>query len=353
MAALDKLERVRAALTRFVERLRPEDRVALIAFSDEARVVAPLSARGDGKALRDALGGLQAEGSTNLHAGLVLGLGELERGAGEERVARVLLLTDGMANVGVTDPDEIVRHAKEHQGREGRGIDLSTIGFGLEIDRALLARLAEGGHGLAHFIGDDGDIAKVFEREAQSLLAPVARDIELELSWPHGLALERAYGYAPVQDGDRLRIGLDDLNAGATEVVLASFTRAGAGPATITARLSFFDVARGERRTLLADATFQPARAAGAEIVADHEVRKNLTIAALATSLRTMAEQHAAGDDPAAAATLRDALAITRRHHPRLEDEDIRRTYELCGRTLDVLCPPAVARSGDAWGPLR
>src|SRR6185295_17895077 len=124
------------------------------------------------------IGGLRPEGSTNLHAGLVLGLGELERGAAEQRVARVLLLTDGMANVGVTDPEQIVRDAKAYQGRGGRGIDVSTIGFGTEIDRVLLARLAEGGHGCAQFIGDDGDIAKVFEREAQSLLAPVARDVE-------------------------------------------------------------------------------------------------------------------------------------------------------------------------------
>jgi len=258
-----------------------------------------------------------------------------------------------MANVGVTDPEQIVREAKEHQGPAGRGIDVSTIGFGTEIDRVLLARLAEGGHGAAQFIGDDGDIAKVFEREAQSLLAPVARDVELELSWPRDLALERIYGYAPVQDGSLVRIPLDDLNAGATEVVLASFTRASTGPATIVARLSFFDVARGERRTLVADSTFQPARGASAEIAADHEVRKNLTIAALATSLRTMAEQHAAGNDTAAAATLRDALAVTERRYPRLEDEDIRRVRDLCGRYLDVLCPATVARSGDAWGPLR
>lgn len=353
MAALGKLERVREALTRFVDRLRPEDRIALIAFSDEARVISPLTARGDGRAMREALAGLRPEGSTNLHAGLVLGLGELERGAAERRVARVLVLTDGLANVGVTDPEEIVRDAKEHQGRGGRGIDVSTIGFGTEIDRVLLSRLAEGGHGLAHFIGDDGDVAKVFEREAQALLAPVARDVELELSWPAELDLERIYGYAPVQHDNLVRIGLDDLNAGATAVVLAAFERAIPGPATIAARLSYFDVARGERRTLLADATFQQAREAGSEPVADHEVRKNLTIAALASALRAMAEEHAAGNDGAATATLRDALAVTERHYPRLEDEDVRRVHDVGRRYLDVLCPASVATSSDAWGPLR
>ena len=354
MAAAGKLERVREAILRFVERLRPADRVALIAFDDTARTVLPLAGSGDRARLREAVASLTSGGSTNLCAGVELGLRELGW-AGDERTARIILFTDGMANVGITDPEAIVRISKEHQGRSGRGIDVSTIGCGADIDRALLARLAEGGHGLAHFIGDDEDIAKVFLREAQSLFAPVARDVELTLEWPAGLELEQVYGYAPRCEGGRLHVRLDDLNVGTTQVVLASVRRRtseGAGAELpIRASLSFFDIAHGARRTLDATASFVPA--VDADPVVDGEVGKNLTIAALATSLRTMAERHSGHDDDGAARVLRDALAMADRRFPRREDQDVERVRAQCARWLAVLVPDAAPSSADAWGPLR
>lgn len=355
MAAAGKLERVREAILRFAERLRPADRVALIAFGDAARTVLPLAGSGDRARLREVVASLTSGGSTNLCAGVELGLRELGTPSGDERTARIILFTDGMANVGITDPEAIVRISKEHQGRSGRGIDISTIGCGAEIDRALLARLAEGGHGLAHFIGDDEDITKVFEREAQSLFEPVARDVELTLEWPAGLELEQVYGYAPRCEGQRLHLRLDDLNVGTTQVVLASVkrrTREGAGDELpIRASLSFFDIERGSRRTLDATASFVPA--GDADPVVDGEVRKNLTIAALATSLRTMAERHSGYDDDGAARVLRDALAMADRQFPRREDQDVERVRAQCARWLAGLAPDPAPSHADAWGPLR
>ena len=106
----------------------------------------------------------------------------------------MILLTDGIANVGTTDPQKIAAESSEFNGQ---GVDLSTIGVGLELNNDLLRTLATRGRGLYHFVADYKDIDKVFVTEVQSLLSSVAKNVRLDVEVDPNLIVEKIYGYDP------------------------------------------------------------------------------------------------------------------------------------------------------------
>jgi len=316
MADAGKMETVHAGLRRMVERLRPEDRLAIVAWSHEARLVLPLACVGDGGAARRAIEELAPSGSTNLEAGLACAFASLrddDDRAGTSR--RVILLTDGIANRGVTDPEEILRRAR----RAGEcGIDLATVGVGADLNHDLLQRLARGGRGLYHFVSDRRDLEKVFVDDLQSLLLPVARRVRLDVVLPRGLRVDRVYGhdFEPTRSGFAVR--LDDLSAGTTRVVLARLD-AGTMPeprVRIDATLAF-DPVGGAVHTVLSDSTTlrldrcsDPDRNGPGADAIDPEVTKNVTIALLADALHEAARAAAEGSLRRARRILDGALAV-------------------------------------------
>jgi len=144
MDEANKLTAVKQALQAFVGTLRPADRVALVTYDNEAVLAQPSRSVDDGHWLRSAIARIETGGGTNLHAGLMLGLREVAAHARAETSNRVLLLTDGIANQGVTDPERILADARSYTAED---VDLSTIGVGHNLDTALLDRLARGGRG--------------------------------------------------------------------------------------------------------------------------------------------------------------------------------------------------------------
>jgi len=317
MADAGKIETVHTGLRRMVERLRPEDRLAIVAWSDEALLVLPLARVGDGVAARRAIEELAPSGSTNLEAGLACAFASLrdddDDRAGASR--RVILLTDGIANTGVTDPEEILRRARRFREH---GIDLATVGVGADLNHDLLQRLARDGRGLYHFVSDRRDLEKVFVDDLQSLLLPVARRVRLDVVLPRGLRVDRVYGhdFEPTRSGFTVR--LDDLNAGTTRVVLARLD-AGSLPgprARIDATLAFDPVGgaantvRCESTTLRLDRCGDPDRDGPETDAIDPDVTKNVTIALLADALHEAARAAADGSPRRARRILDGALAV-------------------------------------------
>ena len=318
----DKMSRVKDGLRTMVGRLRPDDIVSIVAFDTQARLLFPAQAIGDGNSLRYAIDCLVPEGGTNLHSGLMMGYSEARRNFRPGATNRVILLTDGIANYGVTDPGRIAAESAECNAR---GIDLSTIGVGLDLNNDLLRTLARSGRGLYHFISDYKDINKVFVNEVQSLISSVAKNVEVRIEYGSGLRLEKIYGYQPRFSNGNVSVTLDDMNNGLTEVIMAKFrTDSPKSSVPVKVRLSYYDVKRKCPVEEVQELRLVPAESDSCDVLADVEVKKNYTIAELADSLYAMAGLARGGNYSQAQNVLDASVSTAYRRYPNMEDEDIR-----------------------------
>jgi Ca-activated chloride channel family protein len=330
MAAADKMIRVKQSLQTLIGRLRPSDIVSIVVFDGSAQVVLPATALGNGQRHRMAIERIQPAGSTNINSGLMLGYEEAMRNFGRGYTNRVILLTDGIANEGERDPRRIAENSEAYNRR---GIDLSTIGVGSDLDNDLLRTLARSGHGLYHFVADSRDIEKVFIDEVQSLISPVARNVHVEIASPLPLRLQHIYGYEPHFLGDHVAFDLDNLNNGATEVIMLRYDPETAGQVTV--RLSYFDIRR--QRTVEETQTASLRTGNGRNFLQDPEVRKNFTIANIAQALSDMQTFWKNSNYRAAENMLRAAVTETHERYPRMEDEDIRSQLNVAENYLSTL----------------
>jgi Mg-chelatase subunit ChlD len=322
MADDDKMSRVKESLRTMLTKLRPEDIISIVAFDSSAQVLYPARSIGNGEDVRRAIDCLEPGGSTNLHAGLMLGYAEAKRYFRSGATNRVILLTDGIANTGITTPSFI---AEDSSVQNKNGIDLSTIGVGLELNNDLLRTLARSGRGLYHFISDFKDINKVFVNEVQSLISSVAKNVQVRIEYGPGLQLEKIYGYQPMAGRGFVSLTLDDMNNGLTQVVMAKFrTESVRSAVPVKVRLKYFDVKRKCMVEEIQDVQLVPAESDSCELLADVEVKKNYTIAELADSLFQMAGLARGGNYSQALNVLDTSVATAYRRYPNMEDEDIR-----------------------------
>jgi Mg-chelatase subunit ChlD len=218
----DRIRKVKRSLRSFIECLRKKDSVTIVSFSNSARVDLSACRKTNQAKIEKAIQAISVGGGTNLHGGLMLGYREAKANFDPEKANRVILLTDGVANVGTTETDQIVR---ESQRFNNKGIDLSTIGLGHDFNRQLLRELADAGRGTIHFVDDSQDIEKTFVNEVDSLLSPAAKNVKLKIDFGIKKRVGKIYGYEPEIAGSTVGIKLDDLNCGATLVVVSELKR--------------------------------------------------------------------------------------------------------------------------------
>lgn len=154
-----KLEITKLAVARFVRSLSPDDRVAIVTYDDHTDLLTGLVAGNEDLARR--IEGIQAGGSTDLYGGWVTGAKVVGRGG------RVILLSDGLANVGrFTDADSLGRHAAISY--EKYGVTTTTIGVGRDYDEGLMAGMARLGGGAHYFAHTATAIEDAFDQERYS-----------------------------------------------------------------------------------------------------------------------------------------------------------------------------------------
>ena len=141
----ERLDAARAALLTLIERLDPTDRLGVVAFDHVAEVVIPAGPLGGlGKAqAKELVSRIEARGNTDLSSGDLRGLQEAKRATGDAG-ATLVLLSDGHANSGVTEPEALEALARDARAH---GITTSTIGVGLGYDETVLVALTRGGQG--------------------------------------------------------------------------------------------------------------------------------------------------------------------------------------------------------------
>jgi Mg-chelatase subunit ChlD len=336
MADADKMSRVKAALLVLVSQLRDIDILSIVTFDSEAQVLLPARSLADRESIKQLIRQIEPGGSTNIHAGLMLGYQEARKNYRKDATNRVVLLTDGIANRGETSPEKI---AQDSLRFNDEGIDLSTIGVGLDLNKDLLRQLAKSGRGLFHFVADAQDIQKVFITELQSLVSPVANEPKVEIDYDADLELVQLYGYEPQLRKNGVTLKLDNMNQGMTQVILLRFKLAQADKARLPVKVSFtyYDLEQ-KKQIVKTQELFLNARGAkSGDLLKDSEVGKNYSIALLAQAIRDMAAACEVRHFQEAEKVLTGAIARTYQRYPNLEDKDITRTLLIAQKYQDAL----------------
>ena len=190
----NRLELVKAALGLLVSRLRADDSVAIVTFSDSANMILTPTSAAEPEAIFAAIAQLRPTGSTNAQAGLELGYDVAALGHRRGAVDRVVLASDGVANVGLTDADSIL----ERIDREvDAGVELVSIGVGMgNFNDTLLEQLANRGNGFYAYINDRVEAERLFGTELVGTLQTVARDARVQVEFrPQAVLRYRLLGY--------------------------------------------------------------------------------------------------------------------------------------------------------------
>ncbi|UBV44097.1 VWA domain-containing protein (plasmid) [Deinococcus taeanensis] len=172
------LHMAREAAVAAVRQARPTDRLSVVAFDDHVDVVVPSQLVGDGEAIIRAIRTIDARGSTNLHGGWLEGATQVATHLTPRALNRVVVLSDGQVNAGVTDTQAIATHVR---GLTQRGVSTSAIGLGEHYDEELLLAVANAGDGNFEHVEDAARLPTFFEEELQGLTRTTGRVVSLGL----------------------------------------------------------------------------------------------------------------------------------------------------------------------------
>ena len=181
MARENRLGLVKQSLRLLVEGLRRDDTIGIVVYGTQARVLLePTSARDAGTIL-DAIESLEPEGSTNAEAGLRLGYEMAREQLRDEGINRVVLASDGVANVGATDAESILSRIRDDAEA---GIQLVSVGFGMgNFNDALLEKLADDGDGFYAYVDDLDEARRLFVDDLTGTLQSVALDARVQVEF--------------------------------------------------------------------------------------------------------------------------------------------------------------------------
>lgn len=213
MADEQRLVTVQRALGLLASQLRGDDTVAIVTYGDGAQVVLPATPASDTNAVRTAIDGLRPEGSTNAEAGLRLAYQLARERVQPGATNRVVLASDGIANVGLTDPDALLAAI---EADAAAGIELVTVGVGVAgYHDALMERLANAGDGSYSYVDSFAEAQRLFVDELPSVLETVALDTKVQVAFdPAQVAGYRLVGYENRAIPDE-RFRDDTVDAGA------------------------------------------------------------------------------------------------------------------------------------------
>lgn len=194
MMSADKLPLVKQSLQMLVRQLRSQDSVSFVVYAGSSGVVLPPTRGNEQQRILDAIGRLEAGGSTNGAGGIRLAYKMARESFGKKANNRVILATDGDFNVGVQSDDELVRLIEQERQS---GVFLSVLGFGTgNLKDSKMEKLADHGNGTYAYIDSLSEARKVFVQEMGATLVTVAKDVKLQIEFnPARVKEYRLVGY--------------------------------------------------------------------------------------------------------------------------------------------------------------
>lgn len=330
MQAENRLEKVKSALLKFVKGLRPDDIISIVTYDNVAETVLSPQKMKDISNIEAVINSLKTKGSTNLEGGLMQGYEQVLKNFRKEYTNKVILLTDGNANVGITDPQTIAGNSFNYNQK---GIDVSTIGVGFDINHELLRKISDKGRGSNYFIGtSQEDIDKTFKEELESLMFSVARNVLLTIEIPDNIKVLKVYGYETVITGNKIVIPLKNINSGLTQIVLLECEVDYNNQIDfVKAELSYFSNKTQADKKLELSAGAQNFGANSPTC----DTEKNYCIAVMASNLKDAAERIFNNKTDEAIKLLQLSLTSVNVQYPGLTDTDIIRVRDILTENLE------------------
>lgn len=214
----DKIERAKDAAIEALHRLGPKDLFSLVIYDHEVETIVPPQSASNVEWIEGRIRKIQSRGNTALFAGVSQAAAEIRKNIENRKyVPRILLLSDGQANVGPSGTDDL--------GRLGtalmkEGVAVTTVGVGTDYNEDLMTRLSQNSDGNAYFAAKSAELSRIFNAELGSVLKVVARQVVLEIVCSDGVKPLRIIGREGRIRGGTVEITLNQLYGGQEKFVL-------------------------------------------------------------------------------------------------------------------------------------
>ncbi len=219
MQSKGKLTYAKSAAKTLVDQLLPSDQISIVEYDDRISVVWPLAPIKNPDKIKQTVDQLTPGGSTNLAGGLKKGIDQLFAGE-SQAIRRVILMSDGLANTGITDPDHIALMAKN---ASDRSVNITTMGLGLDYNEDLMQVIAENGGGKYYYIENPDQMARIYSEEMSILFSMVTKNMAMALETGKAVKQLKVFGYPVETVNSKNIIKLNNFYAGEKRSLLVQF----------------------------------------------------------------------------------------------------------------------------------
>lgn len=213
----EKMRRAKEAAIMAVQRLSSQDIISVIAYDNTVRVIVPATKATDRDSIRRDIQRITPGGNTALFAGVSKGANELRKFLDRNRVNRVILLSDGLANVGPSSPAEL---ATLGQSLAREGMAITTLGLGLDYNEDIMSSLARVSDGNHVFVEKASDLSRFFDLEFGEVLSVVAQDVSVKIHCAPGVRPVRVLGREADIVGQDVTAKLNQIYSGSEKFVM-------------------------------------------------------------------------------------------------------------------------------------
>lgn len=216
-----KMEYAKQAAKTIVDMMEPHDTLAIVEYDDEINVLWPATPVESPEMIKSQIDTLFARGSTNLTGGMLKGIEEVMGVMHNEAINRVILMSDGLANQGITDPREIARLVREARDK---GVSVSDIGLGLDYNEDLMMQIAENGGGNYYYVENPSVMERIFRQEMSTIYSTVAKELMVSFEKSPAVTGVEIFGYQVEDKEGSFEVPMGSLYAGESRSLVIRLT---------------------------------------------------------------------------------------------------------------------------------
>ncbi len=213
----DKIAKAREAAIAALRRLGPQDLFSLVIYDHNVQTLVPPQTAANSEWIEARINSIRTGGNTALYGAVSQGAAEVRKNLYDRYVHRIVLLSDGLANVGPSSPADLARLGT---ALIKEGISVSTIGIGTDFNEDLMTQLADRSDGNHYFVESSLDLPRIFAAELGDVLSVAARKVIIEIDCPNGVRPLRIIGREGRIRGNRVEIHLNQLYGGQEKYAL-------------------------------------------------------------------------------------------------------------------------------------